>query len=519
MIIRALCSAVLLFISLALHSAPAWAGDDISAASRSVVRVVVVAVVDGRVVGFGHGSGFAISDTKIVTNAHVVELAAKYPDNVAIGAVPSEGKGAVPARILAVDEARDLALIEITKGGIPPTAIYSGAVESGTKVTALGYPGNVDAAAARGLLDKIEPRAPVRSDGNVSNPEEVNGTPVLTHTAAIARGNSGGPLVDECGRVVGVNTFITRADDGDAPFGFAVMASELIKFLGEHGVKPPSVGVACEPLDEAAAREREEQAKAEEEARKKQDAEDKAAQIEREERMFAIQAERENRMALAAVLLVLGALSAGASLVFLIQKNERRVRLAGAVAGVLIVAAALAFLTRPALNANALVSDPAQEAAKEAAAESPKPEADAASPAKPASDKRSFTCVIDLERSRVTISQTNDVPVSIDKAGCVNGRTQYAEMDGGDWQRVLVPNEDATVAVVDFNPDAKSYRVSRYLLDAENMAEARKLRPDIKQCTKDAAAVVKLTEAQNAIRAILPEQANERLVYRCSSAK
>ena len=508
MIIRALCSAVLLFISLVLHSAPAWAGDDISAASRSVVRVVVVAVVDGRVVGFGHGSGFAISDTKIVTNAHVVELAAKYPDNVAIGAVPSEGKGAVPARILAVDEARDLALIEITKGGIPPTAIYSGAVESGTKVTALGYPGNVDAAAARGLLDKIEPRAPVRSDGNVSNPEEVNGTPVLTHTAAIARGNSGGPLVDECGRVVGVNTFITRADDGDAPFGFAVMASELIKFLGEHGVKPPSVGVACEPLDEAAAREGEEQAKAEEEARKKQEAQDKAAQIEPVE-----------RRALAAVLLVLGALSAGASLVFLIQKNERRVRLAGAVAGVLIVAAALAFLTRPALNANALVSDPALDAAKEAASESPKQEAEAASPAKPASDKRSFTCVIDLERSRVTISQTNDVPVSIDKAGCVNGRTQYAEMDGGDWQRVLVPNEDATVAVVDFNPDAKSYRVSRYLLDAENMAEARKLRPDIKQCTKDAAAVVKLTEAQNAIRAILPEQANERLVYRCSSAK
>ena len=474
-------------------------------------------MVDGRVVGYGHGSGFAISDTKIVTNAHVVEIAARYPDNVAVGAVPSEGKGAVPARIIAVDEDRDLALIEITKGSIPPTAIYSGGIKSGSKVTALGYPGNVDAAAARGLLDKIEPRAPVRSDGNVSNPEEVNGTPVLTHTAAIARGNSGGPLVDECGRVVGVNTFITRADNGDSPFGFAVMASELIKFLGEHGVKPPSVGVPCEPLDEAAARERDEKAKAEDEARKQQEAQEKLSQEERETRLYALLDARENRLALAALLLVLAGLSAGAALVFSQQDNPNRVKLAALASGVLALAALLAFLTRPALNASALVADPATDAAQEAVVENTaKP--DTSAKAAKVADERKFQCVIDLERSRVTISQTNDVPVTISKSGCVNGRTQYAELDGGDWQRVLVPNQDATVAVVDFNPTAKSYRVSRYLLDAETMEDARKLRPDIKQCTQDAAAVVKLTEAQNAINAMLPEQPNERLVYRCSPA-
>ena len=52
----------LLTVTLAL---PARAADDISAASRSVVRVVTVAMVDGEVVGFGHGSGIAISPTLV----------------------------------------------------------------------------------------------------------------------------------------------------------------------------------------------------------------------------------------------------------------------------------------------------------------------------------------------------------------------------------------------------------------------------------------------------------------------
>ena len=80
-----------LLLLLVLLAGPARA-DDIAAASRGVVRVVTIAVVDGQVVGFGHGSGFAIGPDRIVTNAHVVELAARYPDDVVIGVVPSEGR-------------------------------------------------------------------------------------------------------------------------------------------------------------------------------------------------------------------------------------------------------------------------------------------------------------------------------------------------------------------------------------------------------------------------------------------
>ena len=102
----------LLIAALLALAAPARA-DDISAAGRSVVRVVVIAFEDGEVGDFGHGSGFAVAPNRIITNAHVVALAAQYPDNVVVGVVPSEGNKAYRARVIASDPARDLALIEL----------------------------------------------------------------------------------------------------------------------------------------------------------------------------------------------------------------------------------------------------------------------------------------------------------------------------------------------------------------------------------------------------------------------
>jgi hypothetical protein len=513
---------IVAFIGGIFALSPASAADDVAAASRSVVRVVTVAIVDGQVVGYGHGSGFAISPTRIVTNAHVVAPAVRYPDNVAIGAVPSQGSGAVLADIVAVDEDHDLAIIEIRKGTIPPTAIYTGPVEAGMKVSALGYPGNVDAAAARGLFERTEPRAAVRTDGTVSSPDDVRGTQVLSHTAPIARGNSGGPLVDECGRVIGVNTFITRADDGDAPFAFAVQASELTKFLADNGQKVATVGTACVPIDKAEdmARDRAQTAKEAEAAARLAQAEEAAKA--RETRLLRLQGERENRMALAAVLLVLGALGAGAALVFMQQDKSRTAKIAGGVGAALILAAMLAFFSRPALDLSPQPFDTGDEAnAEDAAAEGNTEKAVTPAAVPLAKTGRAFTCVIDLEASRVTVSQTSDVPIAIDAKGCVNGRTQYADMGKGDWQRVLVPQQDAAVSVATFNPDAKRYTVERYLLAADKMEEARTLRKAVtlKQCSSDAAQVLKLGDTQTAVTAILPDAPNERLIYKCAAGR
>ena len=150
-----------LFLLLSLAAIAARRGtNSAAAASRGVV---VIAFEDGQVVDFGHGSGFAVAANRIVTNAHVVQVAADAPkDVVAVGVVPSEGSQSYRARIIAVDPARDLALLELEQGTLPPISLYTGPVDDGSPVTALGYPGNVDLATARSADDYITPMPPTR---------------------------------------------------------------------------------------------------------------------------------------------------------------------------------------------------------------------------------------------------------------------------------------------------------------------------------------------------------------------
>ena len=217
-----------LFLALLLllgWTQPARA-DDIGATARGVVRVVTIAVVDGQVVGFGHGSGVAVAPNRVVTNAHVVDLAERYPDNVVVGVVPSEGDKSYQGRVIAYDARADLALIEFTGASLPPATLYTGPIGEGDAVVALGYPGNVDLATAKSAADYIRPTSPVRSEGVFSGRRNLTGTEVLLHTASIARGNSGGPLLDRCGRVIGINSAITRGEEGDSSFGFAIADTE-----------------------------------------------------------------------------------------------------------------------------------------------------------------------------------------------------------------------------------------------------------------------------------------------------
>src|SRR3546814_15650140 len=87
--------------------------------------------------------------------------------------VPSEGQKSYPGKLIAIDTARDLALIEMEEGRVPSAAVYTGPLESGADVVALGYPGNVDLATARSAADYITPRTPVRKIGRASCRERV----------------------------------------------------------------------------------------------------------------------------------------------------------------------------------------------------------------------------------------------------------------------------------------------------------------------------------------------------------
>jgi hypothetical protein len=494
-----------LFFMLAMlvFAAPARA-DDIGAAGRSVVRVVVIAFEDGEVAGFGHGSGFAVAPNRIVTNAHVV-AAAQEGKQIRIGIVPSEGAQAAEARIIAVDPARDLALLELTRGTVTPIPLYTGPLDDGAPVAALGYPGNVDLATARSADDYITPLPPTRSVGIFSNVRTINGITTLLHTANIARGHSGGPLLDQCGRVLGVNTLITRNQDGDAPFAFAVANRELTAFL--RAAHQPFLSVSTECIS-MADRLRLDQERGAAEARTRDAAaaaEAARARDTRERGLARIQESRENRLALAVLSLVLSLLGFGGAGLLLQKERLRPAKILGGAGAGFLLLAIIAFLARPSLAA-------ADEAEQDASGNN------VAAAAAPSRFIGRNVCRLIPDRSRVTVSPTNDVPLDWSADGCMNARTQYAR--GGEvWTRILVPGDQQAVSVLEFRPASGDYVVTRYLLDAAAMGRARALRRDVdvKACTADPEARTILADQQRDIGAILPSLPNERLVYACEN--
>ncbi|MEG8023660.1 trypsin-like peptidase domain-containing protein [Sphingomonas aurantiaca] len=324
---------LLLLLALTFGLASSASADDIAATGRGVVRVVTIAVVDDQVVGFGHGSGFAVAPNRIVTNAHVVDLAERYPDNVVVGIVPTEGTKSYQGKVIAYDSQRDLALIEFTGARLPPSALYTGPMNEGDAVVSLGFPGNVDLATARSAADYIRPMTPVRSEGVLSGRRVLSDIEVLLHTASIARGNSGGPLLDRCGRVIGVNSAITRGEEGDSTFGFAIADTELAGFLRDSKQPYASIGTGCTSIEDRLRQDSDADARATADAASAR--RDAAAQdaLAREGAVEKARTEaahtRENVMAIAGLLLVAGALVIGSAGLLESRGQRRRGDLGG----------------------------------------------------------------------------------------------------------------------------------------------------------------------------------------------
>ena len=491
---------LLMLLALLVVAGPARA-DDISVAGRSVVRVVVIAFnEDQEVSGFGHGSGFAVAPNRVVTNAHVVAMA-REGNRVAIGVVPSEGSRTYNARVIALDPARDLALLEIDEGSLVPIPLYVGPLDDGAPVAALGFPGNVDLATARSANDYITPLPATRSVGIFSNFRPINGITTLLHTANIARGHSGGPLLDQCGRVLGVNTLITRNQDGDAPFAFAVANREVTAFLRQAHQPFQSVATECVSMADRLRQDRE---RAEAEERAKAAAltgEAEKARDTRARSLARIQEVRETRLALSVLLLVFALLAFGGGGILWVKNKEKPAKILGGAGAAFLILAVIAFLARPRL----------------ADADAASPEAAVLAPAAPDRFAGRNICRLVAERSRVTVSSATEVPFEWAASGCVNARTQYAR-NGDTWTRILVPNDEQAVSVAEFRPGSGEYVVIRYLLDGAAMTRVRALRRgvDVKACTGDAEARTILADQQREIGAILPNLPNERLVYTCA---
>src|SRR6266508_2965318 len=172
------------------------------AAVIAKVQPAVVAVttqIDTGPGGAGEaaGTGFVIAaDGVIVTNNHVVA------DGTDIEVAFSDGR-TMPAEIVGRDAGADLAVLKVDATGLPVVELGdSDAVQVGDEVVAIG-----NALALEGGLTVTQ--------GIISGPPREIGTEigtvlesVLQTDAAINRGNSGGPLVDSAGRVIGINTAI-----------------------------------------------------------------------------------------------------------------------------------------------------------------------------------------------------------------------------------------------------------------------------------------------------------------------
>ncbi len=160
------------------------------------VRKSLVEVSDGR--GGGAAGTIWHSDGLVVTNAHIIGRGSR-----ASVTLPNGRKCAT--RVLAVDRERDLAALSIEASGLPPIALGdSRSLRPGQFVMAMGHPWGVKGVATAGVIMAAAPEYLRVSYGQ----------DLVAVNLPLRPGNSGGPLVDVEGRLVGINTMMTGRDSG-----------------------------------------------------------------------------------------------------------------------------------------------------------------------------------------------------------------------------------------------------------------------------------------------------------------
>lgn len=185
----------------------------------------------------GVGTGFVISASgDIVTNNHVVDGADKVTVKLSDGT-------SLDARVVGTDPATDLALVRVEAGYDLPFVEWgdSGALRVGQDVVAIGNPFGLGNTVTAGIVSALG--------------RDINSGPFdnyIQTDAAINRGNSGGPLFDAEGRVVGINTAIFSPSGGSVGIGFAVpseTAKQVIADLaGDGKVERGWLGVSIQPV-------------------------------------------------------------------------------------------------------------------------------------------------------------------------------------------------------------------------------------------------------------------------------
>jgi serine protease Do len=187
-------------------------------------------------------SGFFIAPNYVVTNRHAVEAAKDGRVGVTSKTLGRLHIGQVVATTAVGPKGSDdYAVIRLDDVNSPVTLPLSLSHDALTAIVSAGYPGltiqndngfrqllSGDAAAApelilsRGEIQAVQPSA--------------TGTQVLVHSGDVMQGSSGGPIVDSCGRVIGMNTYIAVDEQQSGRVSYALAAGGLAGFLRQAGV-------------------------------------------------------------------------------------------------------------------------------------------------------------------------------------------------------------------------------------------------------------------------------------------
>jgi putative serine protease PepD len=188
--------------------------------AKDAVTYIVADTAQGQATG----SGFVISkDGLIVTNDHVVDGATSV--QVKVGTSDQ----AQDATIVGADPSRDLALLKVDGHALPTLSLGdSSSIGVGDATYAIGNPFGLDHTLTTGIVSALQ--------RNLKAPDGATIAGAIQTDAALNPGNSGGPLLDTAGKVIGVNSQIETgstdgAQGGNVGIGFAIPASTVKAFV------------------------------------------------------------------------------------------------------------------------------------------------------------------------------------------------------------------------------------------------------------------------------------------------
>jgi len=209
-------------ITTAVRSVDDEPAMDVAAVLQTITPSVVT-IISNLADGRATGTGVVISaDGEILTNAHVVEGA----ESVSVMFLDSLNP--VSAQVLAIDMGNDLALLRVNLSGLLPVVFADAtSIDIGDDVVAVGFALNLGGgpSVTRGIVSALNRTITSDDDGALDG--------LIQTDTAISSGNSGGPLLNTSGQVIGINTAVFKSSPDVAAnnVGFSISVSEVLPVI------------------------------------------------------------------------------------------------------------------------------------------------------------------------------------------------------------------------------------------------------------------------------------------------